>query len=879
MNDQPPKWAIRFLRWFCRRDFIEEIEGDLVELYEKRAKHSITNARMFFLWNVLRSLRLVNIKRISYIEKNTTMLRSYMKIGYRSITKDWKFSTLNLFGLSIGLAIFTIMLLMLNHELTFDKFHTKGDRIFHVIQEFHNSDGPDPEIFTSVKLSEALRNEFSYVENAVTVHGASDSWVEIGNERFFETEGIVAGTQFFELFDFAFVSGTAETALDQSRSIVLTEELAIKYFGSKDPMGEVLNVERYGLFTVTGILESIPSNSYIQFDFILTQDYDVYFTQVSPRFPAWFMSWRGDPAATYVLLESPEQAANFSEDMQILLSKHLDEGEAINRHFLINLWDLHFGSNGIDGRVNRYVKGDLRQIKTLAGIAFLILAMASFNYINITTSRSVKRSKEVGIRKSIGAFRTQLMGQFLTESLLMVLIALTMSFAWTYLLLPYFASITGIAIDFGLTALLKIVPFLGATVIFVTLLAGFYPAIYLGRFSAIQVLKNSVISVKGNVVLRNSLITVQYVLVILMLASLLVINRQYNYFSNRPIGFDTEQLVIVEVNGGGVRSNFNNLKNELLSSPQISKVTGLTRMISGYRSGESIFTADIDNPELFHPMRFYGMDSDGIETLGLSLNAGADFTGNHSYDSSTVFLNETAAALYGNESIIGNYITIRDDEDDVRFTARVGGILQDFHYRSLHDPIGPLVVGYLNNPFQGLDDIVIRIQGGNISQTLAHIEEVHNKFDENDVMTWEFMDDMMQRAYEKESMFQKVFAGASSLAIVIAILGMVGLISYNVTSRIKEIGIRKVFGATFFQILFLQGKSFVKFIVVAAVISFPIALWQGEQWLNNYAFRINLPILPFAGIMLLILLITSLVVYLVCFKAAKESPIKALRYE
>lgn len=488
MKHLPPKWAVKFLRWFCRRDYLDEIEGDLLELYSIRVKSSVRMAKVFFVWNVLRSFRLVNIKKYQILDSSFSMYKSYFKIGYRNMLRDWRFSILNLLGLSLGLGAFITMLLLVRHELSFDKFHKKGDRIFEVIQHFTNEEGDDPEIFTSLNLSKALREELSIVENAVTVHAAASTWATVDGNRFFEEDGIVAGPQFFELFDFNLIYGVREKALAGRRSIVISEALANKYFGKTDVIGKVVELERYGTFTISGILENVPSNSFIQFDFIITQDYDVFFETVAPWFPDYFNSWSGDPAGTFVLLKNANDAALFPAYADQLLGKYLEK-EDMNPHYLLNLCDLHFGLDGIDGRINNYVKGDIKQVKMIAWVALLILLMACFNYINITTSRSIRRSKEVGIRKSIGAQRQQLTGQFLTESFLMVMCSFFISMIWVAYLLPYLSSITGIQFSIDAPSVLALLPTIGLTLLLVTILAGFYPALYLVRFSVIRVLK------------------------------------------------------------------------------------------------------------------------------------------------------------------------------------------------------------------------------------------------------------------------------------------------------------------------------------------------------------------------------------------------------
>ena len=879
MKLHPPNIARRLLHWFCREDRLEEVEGDLVELFEKRSAHNMPRAKWRFIWDVIKSIRRTNLKKINFLTQQTFMLRSYVKSGRRNLIKDLNYSLLNLFGLSLGLAVFVIMIMIVNHEHSFDQFHTKGERIFEVIQEFQNTEGADPEIYTSLKLAATIREEMTIIENAVTVHGAASTWMDVAGKRFFEEDGIVAGPEFFEIFDYKLNHGDPQQVLRSNNSIILDKNLAHKLFGHENPIGEVIELQRYGNFTVTGILEPLPANSFMQFNFIITQDYDVFLTQVAPWFPDWFKSWEGDPATTFVLLHDAEAAGDFTAQLEPILQRHLGKDGLANPHYLINLLDLHFGSHGIDGRVNEFIKGDRKQIRLFVIVAFLILAMASFNYINITTARSVNRFKEVGVRKAMGALKGQIKWQFLTESFLQVGASFLLSIGWVYLLLPYFISISGINLSLTVEGTLILLPFIMITLVVVSLLAGFYPALFLSKFSPVKVLKKSTVSAKGNSVLRNSLVVVQYGLVIIMLTSLLIVQRQYRYLNDNDLGFNTDQLVVVEINGGGVRNNYLNLKHELLTNPKITNVTGLTRMISGYRSSTGVNAVDQSNPEQKYAMRFYGMDKDGLQTLNFNLLKGEDFNGTKSSDSTSIFLNETAAALYGGEKIIGEWITLTSEEEDTQFEARVIGIIKDFHYRSLHDVIGPVVIGYYLNPFEGLDDIVIRIAKDDIPETLSFIESVHNKFDENGVITMEFMDDMVQRSYEKEMLFRNVFFGASIISLVIALLGIVGLISFNVVARTKEFGIRKVLGANYLQLISLQGKAFVRFMLMAIVIAIPVTWWLASSWLIDYAYRIDLTARPFLIAFSIVLASTMISLWLIVHKSVRKNPVDAIRYE
>lgn len=875
MKVAPPKWPLKFLRWFCKEEYLDEIEGDILELYHVRSDQSRKLANAFLFWNVLRSLRWVNIKSSSMIRFGLT--KNYFKVGLRALIKDRQFTVINLFGLSLGLSVFLTILLLVRHELSFDQFHSKADRIFQVIQLYENADGEDPEIWTSWQLAKALRNDLDIVENAVTIHAVSSTWAEVGSNRFFEEDGIVAGPQFFEIFDFELVEGKPAEALKSKRSIILTESLAKKYFDFEDPIGKEVDLEFYGRFTVTGVLRDIPANSYIQFNFLISQDYDVWLQNVSENFRKRFYAWTGDPVATYVLLNDPKDKELFETKTATMLGKYLNK-EDINLHYLIGLLDLHFNSHGIDGRVNRYVKGDFFKVQFLIIVGAIILLMACFNYISISTARYIKRTREVGVRKAMGAHSKQVAAQFLIESFLMVLFSFILGMVFTNFLLPYFHILTGIQLELNTPFVLASLPYFLATIVLVTLLAGFYPAFHLSRYSVVNVLKNITISVSGSDKLRKSLVVVQYLFVIMILSGLLIVNRQYSFMSNKSLGFNTEQLVIVEINSAPVRNNYLEIKEELLKLPDVTQVTGLTRMISGYRSGTAVEVNLSEKPDEKAAMKYYGMDDDGLSTLAVSLVAGRNFSGIKGQDSISVIINETAAALYGGNEAIGKLAKIQELGGD-ELQARIIGVVKDFHYRSLRKTIGPVVIGHYNNPFVSLDDIVIQLSGFNTIATLERIETIHNSFDTNKVMTWEFMDDMVQREYEEEAIFRDVFVGASVISFCIAILGIIGLSSYNVMARRKEIAIRKILGAGFFNLINQHAREFVMFLIVASIVSIPMCWWLTSQWLVNFEYRVNISPFIFVGVILIVMTITFIVVLAVGTKAIKSNPVDSIRYE
>lgn len=880
MDNYRSNKAIRLLRWFCRPEFLDEIEGDIIELYELRSENDSQKAGRMLWWDVLRSFRWVNIKKVKTQNNTLSMFNNYFKVSFRNLIRDFRYSLINLFGLTLGLTIFLIMMIMVRHEFSFDKFHSKSERTYQIIQEFQQTQGPDPEIWTPVPLAEALAQEVSAVEESIHLQGASSNWIEVAGQRFFEEDGMIVGSNFFDIFDFKLKSGSLETALSQPRSTVISERLSKKYFGFNDPIGQTITHDSYGPFTVTGVLENVPDNSYLQFEYVLTEDLDFYFENVVAWYPDWYRSWNGHAVSTFVVLNEKADVESVTDQIQTIVANNL-EIEDVNRFYLLNMLDLHFGSNGIDGRINQHIKGDIGRVKLFMIVAGIILLMACFNYVNIATARSAKRHKEVGIRKSIGAFRSQLIVQFLVESFLLVSISVFISVAFSYYLIPLFGEIVDIRMTLDPSVIISMLPGIFILVLGGSLLAGVYPALILSGISPLALFRKMNGSSWNLNLLKNGLVTLQFCAVIVLSASLIIINQQYNYMSQKSLGFDTNELVVVEINSGNVRRNYTTIKNELKKHPAIKDVTGITRVFSGYRSAVSVLANKPAAPQEQKSMKFYGLDHEAIDVFDLEILVGEDFRGIDGVDSTTILLNESAANLLGGIDVVGTWIELSEDQGDHngRLQAQVAGIVKDFHFESLHQPIKPTVLGYYKSPFESIDDIIIKIDGNQIQEALLAIEKVHNLYDTNDIMDWEFLDDMAQRAYEDEVIFRNILSAASLVSVLIAILGMIGMISYNIISRTKEFGIRKVLGASFGQLLFVQGRVFIKYLLLASVLSIPLAWWISSSWLEGYAFRITLTPLPFALIIIGLLLLTGLTIYYLGRSTFRQNPTKALRYE
>ncbi len=875
MMQKPPKWARRFLHFYCKAEYLEEIEEDLTELFEKRIeKNGLNAARRQFVWDVIRSFRWLNIKKLNLRIMKFQLMRNYIKIGGRNIRREWKYSLLNFSGLSLGLAVFLLLIFYVQHEFSFDQFHEHADRTFRIIQVIDNPQGSEARVNTSINLASALKEELPMVEDAANFIGGMPSWVGQGEDRLFETGFLLASPEFFQVFDFDIVAGRSDYPISEPNTMVITETSAMRYFNSTEVIGESLDIERYGSFRITAVMKDPPKNSYLQFNMVLSQDMEVYFQNAASWFATWFESWNGAPAKTYIRLSDSAQKENFEAQLLPLLKKYKGPDWEEHPYYLQNILDQHLHSDEISGTLAAFKKGDLGQIRAFSIVAVFLLIVACFNYINLATARATKRAKEVGVRKTVGAQKGQLIAQFLTESFLIIFISLLGSAVLLNILLPYFEELTQVKLNLDLETILQAALFVFLTILLMIVLGGLYPAFYLSKFNPIHVLKNEKFNIKSKGILRHGLVSFQFALVLFMMIGLLVINQQMNFMAEKDLGFDSDHQMVVEVNGGGVRQHFKTIKEELLAHPNISNVSGMTRALNSHREPRSITVNPLGKQTDPLSMDFYGMDEDGLSSLGLELLEGRNFEGVFSKDSASVFLNEAAAKILGEEVKIGDWLNLDDG-----FNAQVIGILKDFHYRSFHERIGPLVLGYLNTPIEDIDDILVKVKSSDLLATVEYVEKIHNQFDENKVMTMQFLDEMVQGAYQKEVLFRRIFSGAVFISLFIALLGVVGLAAYTANAKTKDFGIRKVLGASELQIMKLQWRDYLKPLIIALVFASSLSWIFLSRWLENFAYRIELGLLPILFSFLALTAVTLLTIFGVGYKVTKENPVKALKTE
>ena len=803
------------------------------------------------------------------------MLKNYLKIGFRNLLKYKAYSFINIAGLAIGIACCSLILLYVYDELNYDVFHKKANRIYRVIETRESPDQGLRHISTTAgPLGETLIADFPEVIDAVRLIRAGRFTVQYADrQKFYEGDYFYSEPNFFKIFDFELLQGDPETALTEPYTMVITEKAARKYFGDEDPFGKIINIERRGNVKVTGVLKDPPHNSHLDFSMLIS----LASVQQIDGWKRYIESWDSDAFFTYILLNEERSYAGLTSKLSGFMSKYRGENPEEERQISLQpLKDAHLYSNHIEFDDTNQAKGDIDYIYIFSAIAFFIALIACINYTNLATARSFNRAKEVGMRKVVGAQRAQLIRQFLSEAILVALLALAIAAILIQIFLPYFNEVAAksLSLNWGENALgvFAII----ALALLAGIVSGFYPALFLSKFRPMMVLKGR--STKGGKAsfMRQGLVVLQFVLSVTMIIATVIVYQQLNYMQEKRLGFNQEHLLIVDINSGNARSGFETMKAEFARSPNVKSVSVSSRIPGDWKNITEIeAVAEGAAPDELHTMHFLGVDADFLETYQMELVEGKNFTGNTLADSSTVIINEAAAKILGWDEPLGKRLRVPERE----FEAEVVGVVKDFHFRSLHEKIGPMVLGYWNNPVRVIDYFTARISGRDIPGTLAYLEDVHNRVDKVTPFEYNFLDERLQNYYQSDMRIGRLVGISTIVAILIACLGLFGLAAFTAEQRTKEIGIRKVLGATVAGIFLLLSKDFMRLALIAVIIAIPIAYFALTEWLQNFAYHIAVgatAILISAALAMIILLLT---ISYQAIKSALVNPVKSLRYE
>ncbi len=800
------------------------------------------------------------------------MVKSYLKFAYRSLTRNKTYAIINVMGLVIGISFSCMLYIYVNHELSYDTFHKKSDRIFRaIVTDKRAPDNPRSYGVTVPALGKELVDNFPEVEEMVRLHRFTGQVVfELNGQNFQERNWYTADPNFFSIFDIEFVGGDEATALKEPNSLVLTQSMAVKFFGNQDPIGQMIDKCSFGAVKVTGVIKDHPNNSHLQFDMLFSS------VRSDDAWMTYLNSWDDFGAYTYIVLKDKNSIDGLKAKMPDLQKKNLPKyGDALAFDFQ-HIEDIYLGSEAIEEGTES-AHGERTYIYIFSTMGIFLLMIACINYINLATSRALARSREVGVRKVVGAFKSQLIVQFLSESFTITLISMVLSIGVMDMVFPYFNQITGKNFDINFQSLWMYLPPLFIIALLVGFISGIYPAIYLAKLKPVSSLKGGEFNERGAMSFRKALVVFQFALTIVMLVSTIVIGRQLNFIQNTDIGFDKNQLVVVDINSGNVRQQFQSMKNEYANIPGVSHVAVSSRVPGEWKNIQERYIWGSGTPDgISDSVKVYymGFDEDMAETYQLKIADGRYFSA--ITDSTSVLLNESAVIALGLSNPLGSLIRFNTDKGE--FRATVIGVLEDFNFQSLHQKIAPIVIGTWNNPLQYIDYFTLKISG-DTEKIIAGITEVHEKFDERTPIEYHFLDQQLASFYVAEKRVGMIFRMGGALSIFVACLGLFGLATYNIERRTKELGIRKVLGASELNLFILLSSTFTRQVGIAYLIAAPAAYFIMNKWLDIFEYKISLH----AGIFLvsgaIALFIALATVSYRTLKAAFASPIHSLRQE
>ena len=861
----PPKILLRFFRWFCHPDLVDSIEGDLYELFEENiVQKGLHKARWGFAWEVLRLLRpslilpLFRFYKPIYI----AMIKHNFILSLRSFRRYKSSFLINLIGLSTGLACALMIYLWVNDELHMDKFHVKNDRLYQVMQNSQRPEGIRTSNQSPALLAQALKQDFPEIEQAITTGNNEFNGRGIlkqGNRQA-EVDGLFASKDFFKAFSFPLAQGTPQQALSNKQSIVLSQKLARQLFGTtKNIIGKTVkgNRDLFGAtYQVTGILGEVPTNSTLQFDFVA--NYTMVFSKVE-----WIREWSGDGARTYIALKPKVNADAFNQKLGQYLQTKPDRED--NHLFIQPFSERYLYGKYKNGAPSG---GRIAYVRLFSLIALFVLLIASINFMNLATAHATKNTKEVGVKKALGVTRGALAFRFFQESILLAFLSLLVALHLVGLLLPQFNLITGKALQ--INQLLDITwPILGIT-LFTGLASGIYPAIYLSSFSPIKVLKGASYKLRASskvYLVRKGLVIFQFALSVIFIVGVVVVHQQVSYVQTAEVGYSRDQVLHFKMRG---KYNRETLIERLKGIPGVVNATnihgGSIVTMSGFGTGFQWSNQDADKEVAFRrPHIGYGF----VETLGIKVLQGRSFSKSYGDETSKLMVNEAAAKLIGMKDIVGKTILDGDQK------KQIIGVVKNFKVRSMHEALQPCIMRFSPRG----SDFMVKLQAKNQAQTIDQIKRVYTSFKPEYPFVFQFIDQEYQALYQAEQRVASLSKYFTIIAIIISCLGLLGLTIFTNEQRMKEIGIRKVLGASVLQIVRLLTGTFAKTVLTAILVALPISYLLMDQWLDNFAYQIALQWWYFVGAGLAVLFIAWITVSLQTIRVAQVNPVNCLKDE
>ena len=819
------------------------------------------------------------------------MLRNYLKIAFRNLTRQRFYSLINISGLALGVAACLLIVLYVSHELSYDRYHEKANRIYRINGEIKFAGNHYQLAVAPAPLAHTLVEEYPEVESAVRFRARGSYLVKRENavESIREPDVMWVDSTFFRIFSVHVLKGNANNALKDPNTVAISRKMAEKYFRNEEPLGQTLMMDNRWPFKVTAVFEDMPTTGHFRFDVLLS---------LAGLDEAKSVNFLSNNFNTYVLLREGSDPKAFEAKLPGLVVKHIGPqaaellgGEFTMEKFiasgnkleytLMPLTDIHLHSD-LTAEVS--ANSDITYVYLFSAVAVFILFIACINFMNLSTARSANRAKEVGVRKVMGSLRSHLVRQFLTESILITIFAFVLAIGLAYITLPFFNSVAQLSLSLPFTSgNFYLIIFSAALV--VGLLAGLYPSLFLSAFQPVKVLKGQLALGSKSGVIRGGLVVFQFCISIFLIIGTFTVQKQLSYIQNKKVGFNKDQVIMIE-DVYSLAKNKEAFKTEVLKNSfiQSGTISGYIPVSGGWRN-DNTFWPEGSQPteENMVGMQNWNVDHDYLKTMDMKIVLGRDFSQDYPSDSSAVILNQTAVEHFrlGSDPIGKKIATFADNNPDgtvnrdQQKTYTVIGVVENFHFESLKQNISPL--GFMLGDAPGYASF--RFEAKNTQDVITAIETSWKKLAPGQPFQYSFLDESFGRMYESEQRLGKIFAGFASLAIVIACLGLFALTAFTAEQRTKEIGIRKVLGASVTSIIVLLSKEFGKLILISFVLSVPLAWWAVSWWLENYTYKVEVGILVYVAAGVFAFLIAWLTMGYQSIKAATANPVSSLRNE
>jgi len=870
VKHSPPKipgLLIKISAWF---EDGRGVYGDLCEEYfEIRENRGRPHAQIWFWGQCLRTFP-VFLK--DFFVWRTIMFKNYLKVAFRNIRKQKGYAFINISGLAIGMAACLLIMLWVNDELNFDSFNKNADHIYRLTIDANMGTRMKAPV-SPTPAGPAMVQEYPEVLQYARLTRPNRIPVIVGDKEYFEENVAFADNSIFEIFTFPFIEGDSKTALATAYSAVITETTAHKYFGGDNPIGKMIKIDGDSDYAVTGVVEDVPGNSHFSFNVLRSME-----TQYAENRQV-MENWLAVSQYTYILLDKNTEYKEFEKKLPAFIDKNI--GPTLKSYGLslaLNLQPLKQIHLHSDFPGDIAAQGDILYVYLFSGIALFVLIIACINFVNLSTARSASRAKEVGMRKTLGAVRSRLVGQFLGECVVYSLLALFLALVLLILVMPWFNTVAGRSLSLNMMQIPWLIPGFIGLALFVGFAAGSYPAFFLSSFHPVSVLRNKARVGSKNILFRRILVISQFAISIALIIGTMMIYKQLMYMKSTELGFNKEHVVVLPGLRDVLPDSYQTVTGELKNIPGVINV-GASSLVPGRGITKSLFRPEGFAQNESQPMDYRSIDPGYISTLDIKIIAGRNFSEDLSTDQTeSVLINETAAAKFGWKNPIGKQFILNPDQSDQgeETFINVIGVVKDYHITSLREKIEPMIIFY--DP--SLYSIVsIRIAPENIQKTLSLIQSKYKELAPNKPLDYFFLDESFDSQYRAEERMGNLTMRFSLLAVFIGCLGLFGMASYTTEQRTKEIGIRKILGASIGKIVRMLSKEYILLVTLGNLIAWPTAYFLMKSWLNNFAYRTSLALWVFLGAAFLSLIVALLTVSYQSIKAALSNPADSLKYE